>query len=76
MLRRLFHASGLAIYEPSEVRFSCRCSRERLRAVLASMSAADIAAAANEKGVVEVTCDFCKTRYAFDANDLKSDAPN
>ncbi len=70
--RRLFHAEGLAIYEPSEVRFSCRCSRERLVAVLSSMSGDDLAAAADDKGVVEVTCDFCKTRYAFDVNDLKS----
>jgi molecular chaperone Hsp33 len=73
VLRRLFHAEGLSVYSPSEVRFSCRCSRERLAAVLASLPPADLAAATNERGVIEVTCDFCKTRYAFAANDLKSE---
>ena len=73
VLRRLFHASGLTVYDGSEVRFACRCSRPRLCAVLAALSPADIDAAADAQGVVEVTCDFCKTRYAFDAKDLKSD---
>ncbi|WP_337997653.1 Hsp33 family molecular chaperone HslO [Oleispirillum naphthae] len=74
VLRRLFHASGLAVYAGSEVRFSCRCSRGRLAAVLAALPPADLAAAAKD-GVIEVTCDFCKTRYTFDPAAIESDKP-
>ncbi|MGE4527814.1 MAG: Hsp33 family molecular chaperone HslO, partial [Rhodospirillaceae bacterium] len=74
VLRRLFHASDLAVYAGSEVRFACRCSRERLAAVLASLPPADLDAAAQD-GVIEVTCDFCKTRYTFDPAAVKSEKP-
>lgn len=74
VLRRLFHASELAVYAGSDVRFACRCSRERLATVLASLPPADLAAAAHD-GVIEVTCDFCKTRYTFDPKTIKTDEP-
>lgn len=71
VLRRLFHQSGLAVYEPSDVRFGCRCSRERLVSVLAGLPPEDIVHAATD-GTIEVTCDFCKTHYVFEINEIPS----
>lgn len=71
VLRRLFHQSGLSVYEPSDVRFGCRCSRARLVSVLAGLPPEDIVHAATD-GTIEVTCDFCKTHYVFEINEIPS----
>lgn len=71
VLRRLFHQEDAVVFPPSDVAFGCRCSRERLLAVLASLPDADLEHAAVD-GTIEVTCDFCKTRYLFDVNQIPS----
>jgi molecular chaperone Hsp33 len=71
LLRRLFHQSGLAVYDPGDVRFACRCSRQRIETVLAGLPPDDLEHAATD-GPIEVTCDFCKTRYIFDVGDIPS----
>lgn len=73
VLRRLFHQSDLAAFEGSDVRFGCRCSRERLASVLAGLPADDIDHAATD-GTIAVTCDFCKTHYVFNVNEIPSRA--
>lgn len=70
VLRRLFHASDLVVYDGSEVRFACRCSRERLHALMHTLPPDELAQAVTESGKVEVTCDFCKTRYLFELEEL------
>ena len=42
----------------------CRCSRERVADVLAQLPADELEDAA-AGGVVEITCDFCNTKYQF-----------
>ncbi len=69
VLRRLFHQSDLVVYDGADVRFACRCSRQRLEGVLAGLPPEDLEHAAKD-GTIEVTCDFCKTRYIFDINDI------
>ena len=69
LLRRLFHQSDLVVFGGSDVRFACRCSRQRLEDVLAGLPPDDLEHAAID-GTIEVTCDFCKTRYIFDVNDI------
>ncbi len=71
VLHRLFHQSGLEVYAGHDVRFGCRCSRERLLAVLAGLPPDDIAHATVD-GRIEVTCDFCKTHYVFPVNEIPS----
>lgn len=69
LLRRLFHQNDLVVYGAGDVRFECRCSRQRIESVLAGLPPDDLAHAA-VNGTIEVTCDFCKTRYIFDVNDI------
>ncbi len=69
VLYRLFHEDGVRVFRPRPVRHACRCSRQRVADTLASFPADEIAAMA-EDGVIVVTCEFCKTTYRFDEDDV------
>jgi len=72
LLRRLYHAEPVRLFEPETVRFFCRCSRERVGGVLKAMDPADLKETAIEEGgQLSVSCDFCNAQYAFDTVDLE-----
>jgi molecular chaperone Hsp33 len=71
ILRRLFAEDDVRMFEPSPVFFRCRCSRERVSSMLKSLGAAEIRALLEERGNVEVRCDFCNRAYVFDAVDIE-----
>lgn len=60
------------VFEAREVRFSCPCSRERVRSMLSATGAADLRAMIEEDGGAEVTCEFCRERYRFDPDELRA----
>ncbi len=59
------------ITEAAEVRFKCRCSKQRVLAAMALLDVADIADLANGKEPAEVGCDFCGTTYSVSPDDFK-----
>ncbi len=61
----------LEILEEKEVRFSCTCSRERARRILAALGAAEVQSLLQEQGGAELACHFCRASYHFDAEDLR-----
>jgi len=65
LLTRLFHEEGVIVYDAKSIQRGCRCSQERVESVIASMSDDDKAHAANEKGVIEMTCEFCSKTYTI-----------
>ena len=65
LLYRLFHERGVRVFSASPVRDACTCSRDRVRSMLASFTAKEIADSV-EDGRISVTCEFCNTRYDFD----------
>ena len=65
LLRRLFHEEGVVVYEPKGVTKNCRCSEEKVRNVIASLSEEDRAHAAKD-GVIEMTCEFCSKTYTIE----------
>jgi len=65
LLFRLFHEDGVRVWAPSDLFASCRCSRERVATVLASLPRDEIAEL-KVNGNVEVTCEFCNSTYTFD----------
>lgn len=65
LLFRLFHEDGVRVFAPHPLEPRCRCSRERIERILRAMSEEDIAALAADDEAVEVTCEFCNTRYDF-----------
>lgn len=71
LLFRLFHQDDARVYPVQPVTFGCRCSRERVIRVLASLPEAD-RAEIFASGTAEVRCEFCATPYRFAPADLIS----
>lgn len=65
VLYRLFHTQGVGVLATAPLRFGCRCSREKVEAVLATFSEDDLAHMHNDEGVIEAVCEFCGARYTF-----------
>ncbi len=70
LLRRLFWEEDVRRFEPLVPRFACRCSRERVRGMLAGLGREEVEGILAERGEVEVGCDFCGTQYRFDPVDV------
>jgi len=73
MLYRLLHEETLQGLEQADLRFVCGCSRQKVGEMIVSIGAeAAQAALADEKaaGVIRVDCEFCGSRYEFDAVDV------
>ncbi len=72
LLYRLFHERGVRVFEPEVLRDACRCSSERIDAMLHSFSAAERADMIGEDGMIGVTCEFCSTKRVFDPADYQA----
>jgi molecular chaperone Hsp33 len=70
LLRRLYWEEDVRRFEPLQPRFACRCSRERVRAMLRGLGAAEVEGIVAERGEVEIGCEFCGLQYHFDAVDV------
>ncbi len=66
LLYRLFHEDGAMVFPATGLERGCSCSRERVAEVLAGFSEDDRAEMV-EDGKISVTCEFCSTRYEFEA---------
>ncbi len=70
ILHRLFWQETLRLFEPQVPRFACTCSRERVRGMLRGLGREESDGLIQERGLVEVGCDFCGVQYRFDAVDV------
>ncbi len=70
LLHRLFWQEQLVRQVPQRPSFACRCTRERVRNMLRGLGQAESVSLIEERGMVEVGCDFCGEQYRFDAVDV------
>jgi molecular chaperone Hsp33 len=70
ILHRLFHEDDVRLFESAPVFFRCRCSRERVAGMLQGLGETETRSILEERGEVEVRCDFCNRAYVFDAVDV------
>ncbi len=70
ILHRLYHETELRLYPARSVRFQCRCTEEKMKQALTVLGEVEVKSLLQEKGTVEVICDFCSRRYGFDAIDV------
>ncbi|HVH82436.1 MAG TPA: Hsp33 family molecular chaperone [Stellaceae bacterium] len=75
LLWRLFHEEGVRVYDTHAVEARCRCSRERIAGILRAFPPDEIDEMKREP-VTTVTCEFCNTRYEFDADEIAGLAQN
>jgi molecular chaperone Hsp33 len=71
VIRRLFHEEDLRLLEADPVCFRCSCSKERVTNMLRMLGYDEVKSILAETGQVEVTCEFCNSRYQFDAVDAE-----
>ncbi len=71
LLHRLFHEEDLRVFDPAPVFFRCSCTRERVTGMLRMLGLDEARSIIAERGEVEVHCEFCNRRYAFDAVDTE-----
>lgn len=69
LLRRLFHEGGVTVYDPLLLQAKCRCTEERIKIFLNTLSPEEIETFL-EKGQLKITCEFCNHHYKFDRKDL------
>jgi molecular chaperone Hsp33 len=69
LLSRLFHEEEVRLYEGQAVQFLCTCSRDNVSNMLRMMGEEEIKSIIEERGELEVHCDFCNQRYRFDKID-------
>jgi len=70
LIHKLFNEDDVRVYDPRGVVFQCRCSRSRAEEVLRLLGAEDALAACEERGRVDVSCEYCGRRESFDPVDV------
>jgi molecular chaperone Hsp33 len=74
ILRRLFWEEPLTRFEPlvgaTGPRFSCTCSRERVSKMLLGLGKQEAQSILDERGDIEVGCEFCGVQHRFDPVDV------
>lgn len=70
LLVRLFHEESVRLFPATEMEFACSCSRTRTGEMLASLGAEELRSLIEEKGIIEVLCEFCHQQYHFDGGQI------
>ncbi|MDP3267438.1 MAG: Hsp33 family molecular chaperone HslO [Legionella sp.] len=70
LLYRLYNETEIRLFEARTTQFKCRCSPEKMKQVINILGEQEAQDLLKEKGVVEVTCDFCNQQYRFDSIDV------
>jgi molecular chaperone Hsp33 len=70
LLARINGDRAVRLYRGDDWRFLCSCSREKVAEVLRALGRGDLDALIEERGRVNVNCEFCNARFDFDAVDV------
>ena len=70
MLRDLFPNDSIRLDHPKALRFECSCDRNRCSKALETISSEELLDLADEDGGIQVTCEFCGTRYDYLAEEI------
>jgi molecular chaperone Hsp33 len=71
ILRRLFWEEDVRHFDPLRPRFACRCSRQRVQRMLSGLGHGESLSILEERGQVDIACEFCGAHYTFDAVDVE-----
>ena len=74
LLFRLFHETGVRVFEPIELEERCTCSAERIEAMLRDNFSAKDREEMVVDGEIEVVCEFCSADYHFHLHDFDETA--
>lgn len=70
LMLKLFAEEQVRVFQPRPVSLVCRCSHPSISAMLVSLGRAELEALVQERGEVEVTCEFCGKVYRYTPNEM------
>jgi len=73
LLFRLFHESGVRLFEAQLMEDRCTCSAERVEAMLRDNFSTEERADMAVDGEIEVVCEFCSTAYHFKPHEFETE---
>ncbi|GGY83474.1 33 kDa chaperonin [Cellvibrio zantedeschiae] len=71
ILYRLFHEQPVRVFDPTQVKFACSCSRERSESALLALGKSEVEELLIEKGSINIDCQFCNQHYHFSPEDVR-----
>lgn len=71
IIHRLFHEEDVRVFEAAPVSFRCSCSRQRVEQMVKMLGVEEARAILEERGEIEVTCEFCNRQYHLDRVDAE-----
>jgi len=72
LLHRLFHEEKVRLFDPEAVEFQCNCSRQKIGGTLLSLGKSELEGILQERGQIDVDCQFCGASYRFDKIDVEN----
>jgi len=71
LVRRLYHEDDIRLFDAQPVSFHCSCSRHSVGQMLKMLGREEVHAILEDRGDIEVFCEFCNQRYEFDRIDAE-----
>lgn len=71
LIQRLYHEDDIRLFDAQGVTFNCTCSSEKVAKLLHMLGRVEIESILEERGSIEVHCEFCNQRYEFDKVDAE-----
>jgi molecular chaperone Hsp33 len=71
LLQRLFNQEDVRLFDAQPVKFNCSCSRSSVSSMLQLLGQQEVESIIEERGSIEVHCDFCNKDYEFDKVDVE-----
>jgi len=72
LLYRLFNEEKVRLFEAELVEFQCACSRQRIERTLRALGREELEDILQERGNIQVGCEFCSEQYLFDRVDVET----
>ena len=72
LLYRLFHERGVRVFDEQPLRERCRCSHERIMAMMRNFSPQDRRDMVGDDGRIGVTCEFCSRIYDLEPAEVEA----
>lgn len=73
LLYRLFHERGVRVFQTDAFHEACKCSRDRIMAMLRSFSSQDRRDMVGDNGRIGITCEFCSRVYDLDPQEVEQE---
>ena len=71
IIYRLYHEEDLRLFDREPVQFHCSCSRQRVANMLRMLGYDEVRSILQERGAIDVDCEFCNQHYHFDSVDAE-----